>query len=470
MPSKRLSPDEERRLNELTREFINNLPFVRGSVLEQGRIARELKPLYVESGRNGGWSPFVKSQGLVVRTVDEWILKYERHMGLRPPAEKRAKKSARVNVAKPATFGDDPEGYFDETSPEEQQLVESLSVEQITAAADEALLEDDDPEGWETAVWQPKHAHWIRQVQQHKLDYSPEPLVPFNDKEVLKKLHFQYLPQDRLREYVTGEPVKHSMMRFSRYPESVGGDKTEKIGLSFLLLKGVIPKDVQDRASEGLIEMTWPAPKRQETRNAARFNRQVPPSERKYKTPQAGELQFGYLVHGGVVEYSKASREQKVRYETTHPLIQTMHDVYARVLPAYFRGAPGMEKELGAYGANLRISADKRQAGTTPASTVTMLRSCPAALHTDPNGSRLGLACMTSIGGSEYTGGTFCLLEYGIQIPVQPGDLLIAATAREWHCNLTPVQGEKYSIVCYYRTGVDNPKMKLGKSVPIRGD
>jgi hypothetical protein len=115
--------------------------------------------------------------------------------------------------------------------------------------------------------------------------------------------------------------------------------------------------------------------------------------------------------------------------------------------------------------ANRRISLKKRQAETTSASTVTMLRNCPAALHTDPNGSKLGLACMTSIRGEEYSGGAFCLLEYGIQIPVQPGDLLIAATAREWHCNLTPVQGEKYSLVCYYRTGVDNPKMTSGKSV-----
>lgn len=65
-----------------------------------------------------------------------------------------------------------------------------------------------------------------------------------------------------------------------------------------------------------------------------------------------------------------------------------------------------------------------------------------------------------------YAGGAFCLLEYGIQIPLQPGDLLITATAREWHRNVTPVQGEKYSIVAYYRTGVDNPKMKPGKSVP----
>jgi hypothetical protein len=462
-----LSAAEERLLNELTGEFINQIPYVRGSILEAGRIARELKPLYVKAGRNGGWSGFVTSQGLVVRTVDRWILDYERSVGIRPPAEKNAKR----NVVKTATFSDDPDGYFAPATPEEQQFLESVSTEQINEGVHDALIEDDDPDGWEegvdNAIWNPKHFRWQKLVKQQKLDYSPEPLVPILAKEDLKKLHYNYLPQDRLQEYIKGDSVTHSTMRFSRYPESVGDDKTEKIGLSFLLLKNVIPEDIQERAREGLAEMDWAAPTRRETREAAKFNRLVPRGQRKYETPPAGELQFGYLAYGGRVEYTRAARAQKIRYEALHPLLQEMHDIFARTLPLYFRGTPGMEKEAGAHGANQRISAKKRQAVTTPASTVTMLRSCPAALHTDPNGSKLGLACMTSIRGTEYTGGAFCLLEYGIQIPVQPGDLLIAATAREWHCNVTPVQGEKYSIVCYYRTGVDNPKMRPGKSVPI---
>jgi len=463
-----LSTAEERRLNELTSEFINQLPQVRGSILEAGRIAHELKPLYAKAGRYGGWSAFVKSQGLVVRTVDGWILSYERSVGLRPPREKKA----RLNVADPATFDDDPEGYFAPATAEEQQFVGSVSVEAISQATHEALIEDDDPDGWEEAVdnaiWRPEHIHWRNLVKEQKLDYSPEPLFPIRTRAELMELHWKYLPQDRLHEYIKGNPITRSTMRFSRYPDSVGGDKAQKVGLSFLLLKGVIPEDVQERAREGLVEMDWAAPTRPETRNAARFNRQLPKGQRTYKTPKAGELQFGYLSRGGMIEFTKPPRlrYQKVRYEATHPLLQKMHEIFARVLPGYFHGRPSMEKEVGAHGANRRISARYRQAVTTSASTVTMLRSCPAALHTDPNGSKLGLACMTSIRGTEYTGGAFCLLEYGIQIPVQPGDLLIAATAREWHCNVTPVQGEKYSIVGYYQAGLGNPKRKLGKSVP----
>jgi len=67
---------------------------------------------------------------------------------------------------------------------------------------------------------------------------------------------------------------------------------------------------------------------------------------------------------------------------------------------------------------------------------------------------------MTTVRGTEYEGGVFCLPEYGLKIPVQPGDVLIALTAREWHCNLTPVRGTKYSIVCYYQWRLTNPKMR----------
>lgn len=48
-------------------------------------------------------------------------------------------------------------------------------------------------------------------------------------------------------------------------------------------------------------------------------------------------------------------------------------------------------------------------------------------------------------------GGEFCFVEYGVQIGVAPGDLLIAATPKHWHCNLSPVIGTKYSIICYFK-------------------
>jgi hypothetical protein len=127
-----LSPSEQHRLSELTSEFINLLPGYRGSRLELGRIARELKPLYVRSGRNGGWSKFVTSQGQQVRTVDQWILDYERDRGLRQPAEKkkvkRFKKVSRGNVAESATFREPEVNLSGKPFRDGKEIVEAIFV------------------------------------------------------------------------------------------------------------------------------------------------------------------------------------------------------------------------------------------------------------------------------------------------------------------------------------------------------
>jgi hypothetical protein len=112
--TKPLSPAEQLRLGELSSEFINLLPNYRGCRLELGRIAGELKPLYVKVGRHGGWSRFITSQGLAVRTVDKWIEDYGVDIGIREPAGKKGVKrktpQAKRNVADSATF---PEPHVD---------------------------------------------------------------------------------------------------------------------------------------------------------------------------------------------------------------------------------------------------------------------------------------------------------------------------------------------------------------------
>jgi hypothetical protein len=50
-----LSAQEQERLQELVPEFINQCHRVRGSRLEAGKLAYELKPLYCRAGRKGGW-------------------------------------------------------------------------------------------------------------------------------------------------------------------------------------------------------------------------------------------------------------------------------------------------------------------------------------------------------------------------------------------------------------------------------
>jgi hypothetical protein len=83
-----LSAREHEQLQELIPEFINQCRHVRSSRLEAGKLASQLKPLYCRAGRKGGWRRFVEKEcGQKLRTVDEWILDYERSIGIRQPPE-----------------------------------------------------------------------------------------------------------------------------------------------------------------------------------------------------------------------------------------------------------------------------------------------------------------------------------------------------------------------------------------------
>jgi hypothetical protein len=83
-----LDPQEQELLQELIPEFIDQCHHVRCSRLEAGKLASQLKPLYCRAGRKGGWRRFVEQEcGQKVRTVDEWILDYNRSIGIRQPPE-----------------------------------------------------------------------------------------------------------------------------------------------------------------------------------------------------------------------------------------------------------------------------------------------------------------------------------------------------------------------------------------------
>lgn len=82
-------------------------------------------------------------------------------------------------------------------------------------------------------------------------------------------------------------------------------------------------------------------------------------------------------------------------------------------------------------------------------STATLLKSAPSKLHKDSKNADAGLTCLTTLG--KFTGGSLLFPQYGIEIPVQPGDLIIAATHREWHCNVRKRVGTRYSLITYYR-------------------
>jgi hypothetical protein len=85
------------------------------------------------------------------------------------------------------------------------------------------------------------------------------------------------------------------------------------------------------------------------------------------------------------------------------------------------------------------------------------------AVHKDGGNARkdqTSFTCLTTVRDEDFKGGgEFCFPEYGLLIPVKPGDILIGQTTREWHYNISSVQGTKYSMVAYYRRNLANPKM-----------
>lgn len=106
MPAKKtdlppLSAKEKEDLEELIKDFTAQVGLVRTSRWEAGKIASELAPLYKRAGRKGGWTRFLRERGLKVRTVDDWILEYQRSINLRKPPEPKGPKG---NVADSATF------------------------------------------------------------------------------------------------------------------------------------------------------------------------------------------------------------------------------------------------------------------------------------------------------------------------------------------------------------------------------
>lgn len=92
------------------------------------------------------------------------------------------------------------------------------------------------------------------------------------------------------------------------------------------------------------------------------------------------------------------------------------------------------------------------QPGVTSLSTITALKNAPTSIHVDSKNGGDGMSVLSTAGN--YKGGEFMFPQYGVVIPIQPGDVLIAATNREFHCNFKKVEGLRYSIVAYFREGL----------------
>jgi hypothetical protein len=243
------------------------------------------------------------------------------------------------------------------------------------------------------------------------------------------------------------------------------GRYSEDQEIAGLYLKRVIPEPVQFRAYDVLNGFDWHPPHRPETKTA--IHRQ-----RGKGRVAAKELHFGY-THLRAIERSQLFREQGEQFAKLEELLSTLNKIFKLVLPNQW-SAQNTPKTLR----DRELEKDKKDPRwggipwrfrifLTAFSNVTLLKSCPAAVHKDSNGRRgiPNFSCLTSV-GKGFKGGTFCLLEYGIKIPVTPGDILICQSTREWHTNIRAVEGLKYSIVAYYKQPLPSLRIGPGPSMP----
>jgi hypothetical protein len=253
--------------------------------------------------------------------------------------------------------------------------------------------------------------------------------------------------------YYNGDfPTKIERDTLFRYAPGRYAKGSEVAGI---YLKNVITPDIRGRAFTALEDLDWIPPKtRAET---------IPAIKRQKKQKvQAKEIHAGH-THHLTLEQSTILKKQPEQFAKLEELLTKLDEIYRVVLPEFWH-AQNTPKTLEERFEELaRATKERRHPNfggiawrfrlfLTAFSSVTLLKSCPAAVHQDSNGSSKlpNFSVLTSI-GKGFTGGTFCLLEYGVKIPVQPGDVLICQSTREWHCNIKPVDGLKYSIVAYYK-------------------
>lgn len=212
----------------------------------------------------------------------------------------------------------------------------------------------------------------------------------------MKRLKLCYISEPDLSKYVTDELTQSTIAW------------NQDNSLLLVYLKDHIPLRLRNRAQEALDVMIFKDPTREETKDATEFNAQLGPV-----AVRAGELLFGFMDRG-YIRMTNPTREQESEYGQLKPLLWKLNAQFARILPAEYARQ------------NREIPADFRQFGTA-FSTTSILKSAPASVHKDA-GNGLSLTCMTTVATEgEYSGGEFCVLEYGLKIPVRPEGWAIPA-------------------------------------------
>jgi len=204
----------------------------------------------------------------------------------------------------------------------------------------------------------------------------------------------------------------------------------------FIFLKSKIEPEFQVNALKELQRVPSPFKTckksgRPELMQAVRYNG--------HKNPEASEWNPGYREKKRFGHFEIAGMHGDLtNYPDLKALLKEMGKVFQHFYPRKFGHA------LTLCPARFRLAG-------MPYSRLAILKSAASAIHVDSDNG-MGVACMTTIEDPDdhYNGGVFCFVEYGIQIAVRPGDMLIANTPAHWHCNVAKITGTKYSIVAYF--------------------
>ncbi len=105
-------------------------------------------------------------------------------------------------------------------------------------------------------------------------------------------------------------------------------------------------------------------------------------------------------------------------------------------------------------------------------STITLNRNILFGAHEDGNNMPGTMGCLSALG--DYAGGILCLPRLGVAFDLRPRDLLIADTNEEFHTNLGPIVGKRYSVVAYLHSSLDTGMIPFfdspdGKRKTFRG-
>jgi len=244
----------------------------------------------------------------------------------------------------------------------------------------------------------------------------------------IERLQLQrYMTSDevskRRHEYVDASFIHHKVTK-----DTVGYDGDAVAFVYFTPATARIPASDMCLAESGLAQLDWNST--DESRRSA------------LRGSGGWEMQFGWIEQCGVHQFVPTYK-QADQYKKIWPLITRMDGTLARALPRTLRNQLLLQRGTG-----FSLSATD----TSTISSITCLKNAPSSLHLDGNNAEAGMVVMATAG--DYVGGEFVLVEFGVEIAIPPGGILIAATHRYWHGNFKTVRGLRYSVLGYFREGL----------------